>query len=281
MRRQPTWMRVLIYVALVAGSAVMLVPLAWMMLTSVKSFDDVLHEPPVWWPSAWHWENYWIAFTEFRFSGYLVNSTIVTGLTILGTLVSSSLVAYAFACLNTRGKGLWFGLLLATLMLPGQVTIIPLFMMFVAMGWINTFYPLIVPAWMGLNVFAIFLLRQFFLTIPRDYVEAARLDGASELHILWSIYLPLSRPALLTITVFTFLGSWNDLWGPLIYLHDDSKYTMPLGLLNFITTAGEAAGTPWHLVMAVTAVMILPTIVIFFIAQKHFIQGMVTTGLKG
>jgi len=130
-------------------------------------------------------------------------------------------------------------------------------------------------------VFAIFLLRQFFAAVPRDCIEAARIDGASELRILWSIFIPLSKPVLLTVTVFSFIGSWNDLWGPLIYLHDDSLLTMPLGLLNFVGTSGRSQGSPWHLVMAVSTVMMLPIMVLFFLAQKRFIEGIATAGVKG
>jgi ABC-type glycerol-3-phosphate transport system permease component len=173
------------------------------------------------------------------------------------------------------------------MLLPGQVTIIPLFKFFAYIGWINTYYPLIVPAWFGANVFGIFLLRQFFLTIPRSYIEAARMDGATELHILWNIVVPLSTPVLLTITVFTFLGSWNDLFGPLIYLHDERLYTMPVGLFSFIAKAGVLVGgggtqvTPWNLVMALTTVMIVPVVIVFFLAQKRFIEGISASGLKG
>jgi ABC-type glycerol-3-phosphate transport system permease component len=269
------------YGLLIAGSVVMLVPLAWMVLTSLKTFDEVIAAPPVWLPQQPQWGNYREALTTFDFSRYLFNSLLICLTTIAGTLVSCSLAAYAFACLKARGRDLVFALLLSTMMLPAQVTIIPLFKMFASIGWINTFLPLIVPSFFATNVFAIFLLRQFFLAVPRDYIEAARLDGASELRILWSIFVPLSRPVLLTVAVFAFIGAWNDLWGPLIYLHDDAKFTMPLGLLNFIGTSGRAQGSPWHLVMAVSTVMMVPIVVLFFLAQKRFIEGIATSGVKG
>jgi ABC-type glycerol-3-phosphate transport system permease component len=269
------------YAVLVAGSVVMLVPLAWMLLTSLKSFDEVIASPPVWLPQQPRWGNYREALTTFDFSRYVLNSAFICVMTIAGTLVSCSLAAYAFACLNARGRDLVFALLLSTMMLPAQVTIIPLFKLFASIGWIDTFYPLIVPSWLATNVFAIFLLRQFFRAIPRDYIEAARIDGASELRILWSIFIPLSKPVLLTVTVFTFIGSWNDLWGPLIYLHDDGKFTMPVGLLNFIGTSGRAQGSPWHLVMAVSTVMMIPIVILFFLAQRRFIEGIATAGVKG
>src|SRR3954469_4701821 len=269
------------YAILIAGSIVMLTPLAWMLVTSLKSFEEVIASPPVWMPRKLQWGNYREALTTFDFSRYLFNSLFLCVTTIAGTLVSCTLAAYAFACLKAPGRDVIFGVLLSTMMLPAQVTIIPLFKGFASIGWINTFYPLIVPSWLATNVFAIFLLRQFFIAVPRDYIEAARIDGASELRILWSIFVPLSKPVLLTVTVFAFIGSWNDLWGPLIYLHDESRFTMPLGLLNFIGTAGRAQGSPWHLVMAVSTVMMVPIVVLFFFAQKRFIEGIATSGVKG
>ena len=269
------------YALLIGGSVVMLVPLAWMLLTSLKTFDEVIASPPVWLPRKPMWGNYAEALTTFDFSRYLFNSLLICLLTITGTLITCSLAAYAFACLRARGRNVIFAMLLSTMMLPAQVTIIPLFKLFAAIGWINTFYPLVVPSFFATNVFAIFLLRQFFLAVPRDYIEAARIDGASELRILWSIFVPLSKPVLLTVTVFSFIGSWNDLWGPLIYLHDDAKFTMPLGLLNFIGTRWQAQGSPWQLVMAVSTVMMVPIVVLFFIAQKRFIEGIAASGVKG
>jgi multiple sugar transport system permease protein len=271
----------LTYAVLIVGSVVMLVPLAWMVLTSLKTFDEVIASPPAWLPARPRWGNYAEALTTFDFSRYLFNSLLICVLSIAGTLVSCTLAAYAFACLRARGRDVIFALLLGTMMLPAQVTIIPLFKVFASIGWINTWLPLIVPSWLASNVFAIFLLRQFFLAVPRDYIEAARLDGASELRILWSIFVPLSKPVLLTVTVFAFIGSWNDLWGPLIYLHDDAKFTMPLGLLNFIGTRWQAQGSPWQLVMAVSTVMMVPIVVLFFIAQKRFIEGIAASGVKG
>jgi multiple sugar transport system permease protein len=162
------------------------------------------------------------------------------------------------------------------------VTVIPLFKLYAELHWINTFRPLIVPRWFGNDVFAIFLLRQFFLLIPRDYIEAARIDGASELRILTTVFIPLAKPALLTIAVFTFIGTWNDLWNPLLYLYDEKLYTLPLGLMQFIGfAAGTAQGTPWQLVMAVATIMMIPVVIVFFLAQKRFIEGISAAGIKG
>lgn len=280
-RTSPRTSRAVLWTVLLIGACVMLLPLVWMVLTSLKSFDEVLASPPTWIPEKLRWENYREALTTFDFVRYFANSTLVAVLNIAGTLVSCTLAAYAFARLRTRGSALLFGVLLSTTMLPAQVTVIPLFSWFAALGLIDTYVPLVLPAWLGTNVFAIFLLRQFFIAIPKDYAEAARVDGASELRILLTVYVPLAKPALLTVAVFTFLGSWNDLWGPLLYLHDDSKYTLPIALLNFVGLAGQARGSPWHLVMAVSTVMMLPVVVIFFLAQRRFIEGIATSGIKG
>lgn len=266
---------------LIAGSLLMLLPLAWMLVSSLKTFPETQADPPVWLPASPQWRNYHTALTEFQFLRFFGNSLLLSGLRIAGTLATCTMAAYAFACLQFRHRHWLFALLLSAMMLPGQVTVIPLFMLYAKLGWVNTWLPLVVPSFLALDVFAIFLLRQFFLTIPRDYIEAARLDGASEWQILWRVYVPLSKPVLLTVTVFAFIGSWNDLWGPLVYLHEERLYTMPIGLLNFIAMAGQAQGTPWHLVMAVSCVMMLPIVIVFFLAQKRFIEGIAATGLKG
>ena len=270
----------LLYATLALGAVVMLMPLAWMLCTSFKSFDEVLASPPTWLPNRIRWQNYTEALRTFDFLRYLGNSVLVAVLSIAGSLVSCTLAAYAFARLPARGSGILFALLLSTAMLPAQVTVIPLFRWFTALGMINTYFPLVLPAWLGTNVFAIFLLRQFFMTIPKELSEAARIDGASELGILFNIFLPLSKPALLTVGVFAFLGSWNDLWSPLLYLHDENKYTLPIALLNFVGLAGQARGSPWQLVMAVSTVMMLPVVVVFFLAQKRFIEGIAASGIK-
>ncbi len=269
------------YAALVAGSVLMLVPLAWMVLTSLKSYEELFVVPPKWIPARLQWRNYVDALTTFDFALYFRNSVLLSVLIISGTLVSCAMAAYGFSTLRARGRAVLFGLLMSSLMLPGQVTIIPLFKLYAQLGWINTLAPLVVPSWLGTNVFAIFLLRQFFLTVPRDYAEAARMDGASEPQILWHVFVPMCTPALLTITVFTFVGAWNDLWGPVIFLHSEKYYTMAIGLLNFILLSNQPQGAPWNLIMAVSTVMMIPIVIVFFLAQKRFIEGMNFSGLKG
>lgn len=273
--------RILIWLLLLVGSIFMLLPLAWMILTSLKTFPETLADPPQWIPAHFQWSNYVTAIRSFQFSRYFANSATVTLGCIAGTLFSASLSAYALVVYKVRGKNVIFALLMATLMLPAQVTVIPLFRLYAGLHWINTFRPLIVPFWFGNDVFAIFLLRQFFLLIPRDYIEAARIDGASEFRILTTIFIPLARPALLTIAVFTFIGTWNDLWNPLLYLYDEKLYTLPLGLMQFIGIATGAQGTPWQLVMAIATIMMIPVVIVFFLAQKRFIEGISTAGIKG
>ena len=267
--------------ALIVGAILMLVPLFWMILTALKSFQEVMADPIVLFPERPRWENFVVVLSEFRFSRYFLNSLLVALLQVAGTLVSCVLAAYAFVAYRVRWANAVFLLLLSALMLPSQVTVVPLFKLFAAMGWVDTYLPLVVPSWLGLNVFAIFLLRQFFKTIPRDYIEAARIDGAGELRIIWSVFLPLSRPALIVVAIFTFLGSWNDLFGPLVYLHDSEKFTLPLGLLEFMATVGHAGGTPMHLIMAASSFIVLPVVVLFMFTQRYFIEGLSQGGVKG
>lgn len=276
---------VVIYTILILGSFLMLLPLSWMLLTSLKTFSEVVADPPQWLPALPQWQNYITVLKEFKFANYLLNSVFVTTMVVTGTVVSCCCAAYGLAFLNVPYKNVVFGALLGTMMLPGQVTVIPMFKFFAAIGWVNTYYPMIVPAWLGCNVFGIFLLRQFFLTIPFSYIEAARMDGASEMAILWRLIVPMSMPVVMTVVVFTFLGSWNDLFSPLIYLHDERMYTLPIGLLTFISQAQAAGrssgGIPLHLVMALATIMVAPIVIVFFIAQKHFIEGIASAGVKG
>lgn len=273
--------RTLLYAVLVLGTVIMLLPMVWMALTSLKSGTEVQLDPPTLLPQEPRWENYAVTFSEFNFTRYLANSLLVAVLSTVGTLVSATMAAYAFVAYRVPGRGFFFGLLISVLLLPAQVTVIPQFQLFAQLGWVNTLLPLIVPAWFGTNVFAVFLLRQFFLTLPVAFIEAARLDGASEWRILWTIFVPLSKPALLTVALFNFLGSWNDLWGPLVFVHDEARYTLPLGLLKFMAEAGKDGTSQVNLIMAVATVMTLPIVTLFFLAQKRFIEGVASAGVKG
>jgi ABC-type glycerol-3-phosphate transport system permease component len=272
--------RVLPLVILFVGLAVCLAPLAWMLSTSFKPFGELFGESLSLVPVAPRPANYSDALKNFDFFRAFSNSVLVAALTVLGTLASSIPAAYAFARLKVRGVSWVFAGLLATLMLPGQMTIIPVFRLFASLGMVDTYGPLILPAWLGTNAFGIFLLRQFFLTLPEETMEAARLDGASEGTILVQIAVPLARPAVVTVAVFAFLGSWNDLWGPLVYLHREEKMTLPVALVNFVGASGTAQGTPWNLVMAAAVITVIPAIVLFAFCQKSFVAGIANSGLK-
>lgn len=276
----------LVLLALLIGAALMLLPLAWMLITSLKTFPEVLRNPTALLPEHPQWQNYATVWNGFAFYRFFLNSTFVAVMVIAGTLLTCCPAAYAFAFYDVKHRELLFGLLLSTLMLPAQVTIIPLFKAFAMLHWIDTYLPLVLPAWFGGNVFGIFLLRQFFRTIPPSLIEAARLDGASEWTILWKLVVPMSLPAVLTVVLFTFLWSWNDLFNPLVYLHSESAYTLPVGLLYFIAraeqlTGGSAGQVPWHLVMALATVMVLPVIALFAVAQRRFVEGVAASGVKG
>ncbi len=262
------------------GLVVCLTPLVWMVSTSLKPFDDLLKGGLEIVPSRPRPANYSEALSNFDFLRSFWNSSLVAILTVLGTLASSIPAAYAFARLKARGASLVFTGLLATMMLPGQITIIPVFKLFASLGMIDTYAPLVLPAWLGTNAFGIFLLRQFFKTLPEETMEAARLDGAHEGLILWKIAVPLAKPAVVTVAVFAFLGSWNDLWGPLVYLHRQELMTLPVALVDFVGGAATVQGTPWNLVMAAAVVTVLPSIIIFALCQKSFVAGIANTGMK-
>lgn len=255
-------------------------PLLWMVSSSLHSLEGVFAVPYDWIPDEWHWENYFDALTVLPFGRYFLNTTFIAVAVILGTVFSSTLVAYGFARLNFRGRDKLFALCLATMMLPGQVTMIPLYIIFAKLGWVDSFLPLIVPAFFS-SPFYVFLLRQFFLTIPRAYDEAAVLDGASHLQIYWHVILPLARPAIAAVVVFSFIGVWNDFFNPLIYINSLEKATLTLGL-NLLKTQIIGSGvTQWQVLMAASTLVLLPNIIIFFLAQRHFIKGINVGGLRG
>ncbi len=222
------------------------------------------------------WHNYPDALTSFPFLRYTVNTLIICILTMIGTVLSAALPAYGFARLRWRGRDVLFVVLIATIMLPPQVTMLPVFLIFRALGWTGTMLPLIVPAFFG-SAFYIFLLRQFFLTVPQELSDAARMDGCSELGILWRILVPIAKPALATVALLSFTSAWMDFGGPLIYLHDERTYTLAIGLLAFL---GRHNGE-WNLLMSASMVMTVPMLVLFFFAQRTYIQGIALTGLKG
>lgn len=272
--------KVIALIVAILGLIICLAPVIWLFSTSLKPFSEILKTPTEFIPKHPRPQNFIDYFSSFTFWRSFSNSCIVAILTVVGTLSSSIPAGYAFARLKAKGSGIVFSLLIASLMLPGQVTVVPVFRLFASLGMIDTFYPLVLPAWLGTNAFAIFLMRQFFLGIPEEMLEAARLDGANEGIILIRVAAPLAKPAIATVAIFAFLGSWNDLWGPLIYLNKESSMTLMVSLMNFVGGSGTAQGTPWNLVMAGVVVTVLPAFILFGIFQKTFVAGISTTGLK-
>jgi multiple sugar transport system permease protein len=267
--------RVLIHGALLAVVAALLLPLFWALSTSLKPVGDIYLFPPKWIPNPARWQNYVDAVTAIPFGRYLLNTVIITALTIFGKTLSVSLVAFAFSRLEWRGRDTLFFIMLATLMLPPHVTLIPHFILFKQLGWIDTFLPLVVPEFFG-GPFMIFLMRQFFMTIPRDLDDAARIDGASSFDVYARIIMPMSVPVLLAVVILVFNNTWNDFLHPLIYLQSPNNFTLALGLRFFM---GEAS-TSWHLLMAAALLTMLPVLILFFVGQRYFIQGIVFTGVK-
>ncbi|HEY3268820.1 MAG TPA: carbohydrate ABC transporter permease [Armatimonadota bacterium] len=265
------------YVALIALSFLFAYPFIWMLGTSVTPADEVLNRARPLFPPHPAWSNYREALTVLPFAVFLKNTLIVAVLATMGQVLSACSVAYAFARLKFPFRDTVFLLLLSTMMLPPQVTMIPAFILFTIPHWIDSLKPLIVPAWFGGGAFFIFLLRQFFMTIPTELDEAAFLDGASRFQVLRQVIMPLSKPALTTVGLFAFLGSWNDFLGPLIYTQSIEKKTLAVGLTAF----KSLHGTEYHLLMAASVAVLAPILVIFFAAQKYFVEGIVTSGMGG
>ena len=266
----------LIYLVLLMGAVLIFFPFAWTISTSLKTEQQTLEYPPTWIPDPVQWENYPDALTARPFGQYYVNTIIITVFSVVGQIISSAVVAYGFARFRFPGRNVLFLIVLSTLMIPFHILIVPRFILFKHLGWLDTFLPLIVPNFFG-GAFSIFLLRQYFLTIPLDLDEAAKMDGATSFHIFTRIVLPLAKPALGAVAVFEFMSSWNDFLGPLIYLSSDRNYTVSVGLAAF----RNDYFTAWHLYMAAAAVAMIPPLIVFFIAQKYFISGVALTGSGG
>ncbi len=265
----------LAHIVLLTAGISFLLPFAWMVITSLKTAEQIFVWPPIWVPSPLVWRNYLLAVSTIPFFRYMGNTVLISAWNVLGILISCPLVAYGLSRIQWPGRDLLFYVVLATMMLPYVVLMIPTFLIFNALGWIGSFKPLIVPAFFGAPFF-IFLLRQFFMTIPFDLSDAATIDGASEAAILWYVILPLSKPALATVALFTFIANWQDFLGPLIYLRDESQYTLSLGLQRFLSAHNAA----WAQLMAASTLMILPILLLFFFAQRTFIEGITFSGLK-
>ncbi len=267
--------RALVYLCLAVLAAAFLVPFLWMISASLKPLNEVFSPAIV--PHPVMWSNYVNVFQQTQFALWVFNSAVVTVLAVVAVALSSAIVAYPFAKLNFPLKGALFGLILATMLLPGEVTMVPVFLIWRKLGGINTLFPLWVPNLFG-SAFYIFLLRQFYLTIPNDLKEAALVDGASHFRVFWSIMLPLVRPAMLTVILFEFVAKWNDYLTPLIYLNDPNKYTLALGVASFLKAPGLESR--WDLWMAASVLMTLPEIIIFFLAQRQFIEGIAAGAVK-
>jgi len=271
--------RAAIWVVLLVGAIVLLSPLMWMVSSSFKLEQRVFQFPPQLIPNPWRPQNYVEALTYKPFPIYLRNTVFLVLMNELAIILAASFCAYGFARIRFPGRDLWFAIVLSTMMVPYVVMMVPQFVIFSRLHWIDTFLPLTVPYFFGGGAFNIFLLRQFFRTIPEELADAARIDGCSEFTIYARIMMPLAKPALITVAIFTFLGTWNDFMGPLLYINSPQRFTLAIGMANF--RGMSFARTRWDLLMAFGTAMTLPVIVVFFLAQRYFVQGVVLSGLKG
>lgn len=282
------------WVLLLGMAAIMLLPFVWLVTSSLKGQVEIFQYPPQWIPNPIHWDNYPNALTAKPFDQYLLNTLKIVFLNVIAVVGSSSLCAYGFARIKFWGRDFWFGIVLATLFLPYAILIVPQFIIFSKLpvpaidfpllgiseksrNWVDTFLPLTIPYFFGGGAFNIFLLRQFFRTIPEELADAARIDGCTEFGIYWRIMMPLAKPALITVGIFTFLNAWNDLLGPVIYLRSPSNFTVAVGLASFRSLQSSR----WDLQLAAATALIIPILVLFFFAQRYFIKGVVMSGLKG
>jgi multiple sugar transport system permease protein len=274
--------RLLLYLVILVLSLIFVFPFFYTFSSSLKQSWEMFVYPPVLWPSIPQFRNYARIFEVVPFGSWLMNTIRVVILSTTGSVVSSSLVAYSLSRFQYRGRDLLFFITLATMMLPAQVTLIPQFVLFYRLQWLNTIKPLWVPAWFGGGAFNIFLMRQFILTLPRELDEAALIDGASRFRVFWKILLPLCKPVLATMAVISFMGNWADFMGPLIYLNSPEKFTLAIGL-NYLRTVPEVTVGERleNVLMAACILNILPCLIVFFFAQRYFVRGIVTTGLKG
>jgi multiple sugar transport system permease protein len=278
-RRNEMIRSIVLYAVLILFAGIFLLPLIWMVGTSFKTNDEAYTWPPVIIPTVFRWQNYPDALTyeNTMFATWTLNTLIITFWVVLGILLSSTLVAYGFARVKFPGRNFWFIFTIATIMLPPQVTMIPLYIFYFRIDWLDTFNPLTIPAWFGGGALNIFLLRQFFMSIPTELEDAAYIDGASRFQILWRIFMPLSLPAVLTVAIFSFQSVWNDFYGPLIYLRSIENFTLALGINQFRGLYGD---TQIQFMMAVSFLMTIPMIIVFFVAQRFFIRGITLTGVN-
>lgn len=274
-KRTETIGKIVIFILLAVGAIFIMFPLLWMVSTALKS-DKELFVNASFIPKDWVWSNFPKAWKSAPFTTYLKNTLFITVMGVIGAIISNSLVAYGFARINFKGKKVLFAMVLATMMIPGTVTMIPTYILFAKLRWVGTFLPLVVPPFFA-GAFNVFLLRQFLLGVPNDYSEAAKIEGANEFMIYWKIILPLCKPALTAIAIFEFNGKWNDFMGPLLYLNKEKMYTLQIGLRTF----QGSNGMEWQMFMAASLMVLLPVVVIFFVLQNYFIEGVSMSGIKG
>jgi multiple sugar transport system permease protein len=268
------------YIFLTIAGVLFAFPLFWTVSSSLQTWQELRSYEPHLFPSVPQWTNYAQVFDAAPFGRWMLNSFMIAAITIPGTIITATMTAYAFARFNFVGKEFWFILLLGTMMIPATVTLIPQYLLWFLLKLINTYVPLTIGAWLGGGAFMVFLLRQFILSIPRDLDEAATIDGANPFQILWQIIVPLMKPALTTVAILTFLNDWNDFFGPFIYLNTQELYTAAVGMRFFQYIPLENINPRDHLLMAAAAMMSLPVLILFAVAQRYFISGVVMSGLK-
>jgi multiple sugar transport system permease protein len=283
--RHPVAYQILNYGLLTLLAIIILLPFYYLVITSFKTFEESIAEF-TWVPQQWSLRNFKevLALPDFHLLNYFINTVMIFFLKTAGTLFTCTLAGYAFVRYHFKFKELIFSILMAVLLLPGELLTIPMYEAFLNLGWIDTFNPLVVPAWFATDVFAIFLFRQFFLTVPASLFEAARIDGASEWRILWQIMVPLCKPVFVTLILLYFTGTYNDIYGPTLYLVSDSNYTVAqgLGLIESLySTGSQDFVVPLNLVGAATLLSIVPVLLFFMVGQRYFVEGISTTGLKG
>lgn len=270
-------MKIIVLLLLIGISAILMAPILWMISTSLKPMSEIVRIPPTLFPKEIHWENYVETIKTFPFFRYALNTLFITFFVVIGNVLSNSFIAYGFAKISFPGRNLLFSLVLTTMMIPGFVTMIPQYVLFSKIGWVGTYLPLIVPSFFG-NAFSIFIMRQFYMSISNELVEAAKMDGANHIYIWSRLMIPLTKPAIITIAIGAFNGAWNDFLGPLLYIHEESMYTLQIGLKTF----QSQATAQWNYLMAGATLVLLPTVLLFFFAQRYFIEGMdLTAGSKG
>jgi len=267
-------------VLLTAAGLFFAIPLLWTVSSSLQTWQELRSYVPHFLPETPQWGNYLQVFTLVPFARWMLNSFTIVLINIPGTLLTATLTAYAFARFNFTGRNFWFILMLSTMMIPAIVTFIPQYLLFFNLKLVDTYVPLTIGTWLGGSAFMIFLLRQFIMTIPRDLDEAAIVDGAGPLRILFTIIMPLMKPALVTVAILQFLGDWNDFFGPFIYINSQMKYTAAVGLHTFQTMMLEITDPRDHLLMAGAAIMTIPVLILFAVAQRYFVSGVVMSGLK-